>query len=184
MMRETCEAAPAVEAKHGEAALVARARRGDGPAFEQLHAKYRNRLFTLCLNMCGQREEARDLLQETLLRAWRGVRRFDGRSEFSTWLYQIAVNVCRDALRKRRPALAYAPSPPEKDAVAVAHVREALGRLREPYRLVLVLRYNLALSYVEIADYLRWTLPQVKMTLHRAKLAFRDAYTQTEENEP
>jgi RNA polymerase sigma-70 factor (ECF subfamily) len=181
MAHEACEAA--VEARQGEAALVARARRGDGLAFEQLHAKYRNRLFTLCLNLCGEREEASDLLQETFLRAWRGLRGFGGRSEFSTWLYQIALNVCRDAGRRRRRAPARPSIPPGRDAAAVARVREALGRLREPYRVALVLRYGQALSYQEIADQLRWTLPKVKMTLHRAKLAFREAYLQTEESQ-
>ena len=182
MIGETREAAPVAEARRSEAALVARARQGDGQAFEQLHARYRNRIFTLCLNLCGRRDEASDLLQETFLRAWRGVRRFDGRSAFGTWIYQIALNVCRDALRRRRPVAA--PEVRRKDLAAARRVREALGRLREPHRVVLVLRYSETLSYQEIAEHLGWTLPRVKMTIHRAKLAFREAYLQTEETEP
>ncbi len=188
MTREACEVTaevqvPPIGERSAEAALIDSARQGDGLAFEQLHARYRNRIYTLLLNLCGDREEAHDLLQEAFLRAWRGLRGFRGRSEFSTWLYQIALNAGRDALRRRRAA----PSPPEPviggDAAIRERVRTALGHVQPSYREALVLRYTEELSYQEIADHLDWSLPQVKMTLYRAKLAFRQAYLQLEESE-
>jgi RNA polymerase sigma-70 factor (ECF subfamily) len=128
----------------------------------------------------GDREQAQDLLQETFVKAWRGLKGFRGRSAFTTWLYRITVNVCRDAARRKRKGAGDTARPveaaPEQRAHAVARVRETLVRLRKPHRVVLALRYTLSLSYEEIAETLNWSLPKVKVTIHRAKAAFRRAY--------
>jgi len=169
-----------------DSALVSRARAGDARAFDQLHRKYRNQVYTLCLNLCGDREEARDLLQETFMRAWRGLPRFAGRSAFSTWLHRIALNVCRDAARQRRRE---PKSPPEavpaRDNLPTAEqVRSVLRRLRPAHRLVLVLHYSQSLSQREIAERLNWSLARVRMTLYRARRAFREAYLPADEDQP
>jgi len=165
-------------------ALVARARQGDMAAFDDLYVRYRDQVYTLCLNLCGEREQAEDLLQETFVRAWRGLSGFRGRSQFSTWLHRISVNVCRDAARRRRSLQPEVRAGAERDDEIVDRVRSALGRLRTPHRVVLVLRYTLSLSYQEIAETLNWSLPKVKVTLHRAKAAFRDVYCQQDGVEP
>jgi RNA polymerase sigma factor (sigma-70 family) len=160
-----------------EAALIARARSGDNDALDALYRRHRDYVYTLCLNMCGDRDEAQDLLQETFVRAWRGLRKFAGRSSLSTWLYRIAVNVARDAAGRRRPDTGVLPEIQSSDRdMTVDDVRAALARLRPAHRTVLVLRYNLALSHEEIAGCLKWSVSRAKVTLHRAKRAFKDEY--------
>jgi RNA polymerase sigma-70 factor, ECF subfamily len=161
-----------------EAAVVTRARQGDGAAFEQLYQAHRGRVYTLCLSLCGDAEEAQDLLQETFVRAYRSLTRFRGDSRFSTWLHCIAVNQYRDSLRRRarQPEPPPLPSPDPAAADVTVQVRVALTRLQPAHRIVLALRYSQSLSYNEIAALLHWSLPRVKVTLHRAKRAFRDVY--------
>src|SRR5258706_15130215 len=75
-----------------ETRLVARAQAGDTGAFEQLVGAHADRLFAVLLRLLGDRGEAEDVAQEGMLRAWRGIGRFHGRSLFFTWLYRIAIN--------------------------------------------------------------------------------------------
>ncbi len=84
---------------------LARAQRGDEAAFEELTAPYRHELQLHCYRILGSFQDAEDLLQETLLAAWRGLERFEGRSSLRAWLYTIATNRCLNWLRdgRRRP---------------------------------------------------------------------------------
>ena len=86
--------------------LIARARAGDGDAFQELIGPYRRELQVHCYRMLGSFQDAEDALQDTLLTSWRGLGRFEGRSSIRTWLYRIATNRCLSALRSasRRPA--------------------------------------------------------------------------------
>jgi len=84
-----------------EAELIARAQAGDMDAFEDLVMAHADRLFAVLLRMTGSPDEAGDLAQEVLLRAWRGIGRFRGGSSFFTWLYRIAMN---EATRSRQRA--------------------------------------------------------------------------------
>ena len=85
--------------------LLSRARAGDENAFRELVDPYRRELQLHCYRMLGSVQDAEDLLQETLLAAWRGLDRFEGRASLRAWLYRIATNRCLNALRdrKRRP---------------------------------------------------------------------------------
>lgn len=177
LVRQVCES---------EQALLARARQGESGAFEQLYLEHRDQVYALCLNLCGDREEAQDLLQETFVRAYRGLRGFAGRAQFSTWLHRIAVNLWRDWVRRQRRLSALPPpaGPADPGAPETAdQVRTVLRRLRPHHRLVLSLRYTQALSYQEMAELLNWSLPRVKVCLHRARRAFKDAYLRAEETE-
>jgi RNA polymerase sigma-70 factor (ECF subfamily) len=82
-----------------------RARNGDGYAFEMLAAPHENAVYQLCLSMMGHTADAADCAQEAFLKAFRGLRHFQGGAQFSTWMHRIAHNVCVDALRKRKPEL-------------------------------------------------------------------------------
>ncbi|SRR6266545_1962726 len=84
-----------------EAELIARARRGDRDAFERLTAGYQRELHLHCYRMVGSLHDAEDLVQETLLRAWRAAGGFESRSSVRTWLYRIATNACLNALAER-----------------------------------------------------------------------------------
>ena len=174
----------AIQAQEADSAVVARARRGDTAAFDQLYVKHRDKVYTLCLNLCGNRDQAEDLLQETFVRAYRALPGFRGHSEFTTWLHRIVVNLCHEAARRSQrradaPAVAA-----DADTEVVDNVRAALMRLRPQHRVVLVLRYHQSLSYREISEVLKWSLARVKVTLHRAKRAFKDVYLELDEAEP
>jgi RNA polymerase sigma-70 factor (ECF subfamily) len=85
-----------------EADLIDRAKRGDKPAFGQLIRMHQRRIYACAIHMLGDRGEAEDAVQETFLRAWRAIDRFDGRAELSTWLYRICINVSLNTLRRRK----------------------------------------------------------------------------------
>jgi RNA polymerase sigma-70 factor, ECF subfamily len=97
----------------GEDAALAAARAGDEVAFRSLFAPYQRELRAYCYRMAGSLDEADDLVQESLLRAWRGLATFEGRSSVRTWLYRVAFSACIDALEsKGRRSLAVLEGPP------------------------------------------------------------------------
>ena len=94
-----------MDERHGGSALalLERARSGDADAFGALAEEHRASLLRLCYKMTGSREEAEDLVQETLLRAYQHIAEFQLRSSLSTWLHRIATNACLDHQRDRKP---------------------------------------------------------------------------------
>jgi RNA polymerase sigma-70 factor, ECF subfamily len=81
--------------------ILVRARSGDADAFQELVDPYRGELQLHCYRILGSLEDSEDLLQETLLAAWRGLGHFEGRASLRAWLYRIATNRCLNALRDR-----------------------------------------------------------------------------------
>jgi RNA polymerase sigma-70 factor (ECF subfamily) len=171
--------------------LLHRAQRGDVAAFEELARTCVDRVFALALRLVGDRAEAEDVVQETLLRAWRGIRRFHGRSGFPTWLYRIAVNEANRSLEKgtRRPrtvSLAAAhlelSSSTKHEPTKQAEYRELLAALERtlfdlapPYRTAVVLRDIEGLSTREAAQIAGVGEPAFKSRLHEARLKLRSA---------
>ena len=86
-------------------ALVEAAKSGDPNAFDALVRRYRSRIFALALHLTGSRSEADDITQDAFLRAYKNIERFEGRSEFFTWLYRIALNRALNVRRDRRRRL-------------------------------------------------------------------------------
>lgn len=95
-------AQPSPDASEG--ALLEAAQEGDERAFGRLVRMHQQRIHACALKMLGDRGEAEDAVQETFVRAWRALDRFDGRSKLSTWLYRICVNVSLNVIRRRRRA--------------------------------------------------------------------------------
>lgn len=167
-----------------EASLVARLRRGDGRAFEELVIAYQHRVFGVALRMLGNRAEAEEVAQETFLRAHRALPEFRGEARLHTWLYAIASRLClnrlaspdRRLVRGDDEALAAAAAG-EPSAAAMleraeldAAVRDAIAALPEDRRIVVVLRDLEGLSYEDIAEALGLELNTVRSRLHRARL--------------
>ena len=167
--------------------IIARARRGDADAFEQLVAAYRNQVFRLALRMCGNEADADEVAQEAFLSAWKGLPNFRGESRFSTWLYQLTTHAAIDLMRreKRQAAAedidgitAADDGPSTQQQVERAEtrreVRSALMQLPEEYRQVLLLRFMQELSYEEIGQALKLPEGTVKSRLNRAKAQLKD----------
>jgi RNA polymerase sigma-70 factor (TIGR02960 family) len=96
-----------------QAGVLERARNGDAQAFQELIIDpYRRELLAHCYRMLGSLTEAEDMLQETLLSAWRGLPRFEGRSSLRSWLYRIATNTCLNAIRSTARRVPAEPTPP------------------------------------------------------------------------
>ena len=116
-----------------DAALLSLARAGDGEAFGKLTEPFRRELQVHCYRMLGSAQDAEDLLQETLIAAWRGIGRFEGRSSLRAWLYQIATNQCLNALRgSKARALAARRGAPTLPGVPGAVLASMLTALPEP----------------------------------------------------
>ncbi|HHH30268.1 MAG TPA: sigma-70 family RNA polymerase sigma factor, partial [Polyangiaceae bacterium] len=85
-----------------EAELLESAQGGDSRAFSRLVKMHQRRIYACAVGMLGDGGDADDAVQETFVRAWRAIARFDGRSKLSTWLYRVCVNVCLNHIRKRK----------------------------------------------------------------------------------
>src|SRR6187551_3593659 len=103
--------------------LVARSRTGDTESFNQLVKRWERPIFALAYRTLGREEDARDVTQETFLRAFRSLAGFKGDAKFSSWLYRIALNLCRDWIRReRRAPIAQMPEGVDPIDVADEHV--------------------------------------------------------------
>jgi RNA polymerase sigma-70 factor (ECF subfamily) len=148
----------------GDAALAARASRGDRRALETLLDRHADRIHAVCRRIVVHREDALDATQEAMIAIARGIAGFDNRAAFSTWCYRVATNAALDELRRRRRrsvvAAARAPEPvaagssPEDRVAARLDVDAALSELPEEFRVAVVLRDLCDLDYAEIADVL------------------------------
>ncbi len=174
-----------------EAILVERAQAGDRAAFEELVRRHADRLYAVLLRFLGDGDEAEEVTQEAFLRAWRSIARFQGRSQFFTWLYRIGINEAkRRAERRSRPgtltSIEDAPiedAPDWSDAPELraeqadlrAVLERAIGKLPPDYRAPLVLRDVEGLSTREAAEIMGLGEAAFKSRLHRARLAVRRA---------
>src|SRR5437660_9797000 len=103
--------------------LVARSMGGDAESFNQLILRWERPIYALAYRTIGREEDARDVCQETFLRAFRALPGFRGQAKFSSWLYRIALNLCRDWVRRERRAPVVQP-PEDVDLMDLAAARE------------------------------------------------------------
>jgi RNA polymerase sigma factor (sigma-70 family) len=166
--------------------LVALFRMGYDDAFGTIHDRYRQRLFAYARQMLGgSRSDAEDALQDVFLRAYGALRQDDRPVTLRAWLYRVAHNRCVDQLRRPVPAAAEVfqlSRPPLRDPLDEAERREDLHRLvadvrrlPEQQRSALLMREMEGLSYAELADALRTTVPAVKSLLVRARIGLVEA---------
>lgn len=185
--------------ERAEDQFLERLKRHDAAAFEQLVAERTGDIYALLFRLTGDAEEARDLAQETFLRAFQAIQKFRGDADLKTWLYRIAINQARNRWRwwrrRRRDATVSldatvgereqtvamhledaSASDPEEETLAHerhSQLREALQGLRSAYREAVVLRDIEGLTYEEIAATLQINIGTVKSRLARGRLELR-----------
>jgi RNA polymerase sigma-70 factor, ECF subfamily len=172
--------------------LVARSRGGDVESFNQLILRWERPIFALAYRVIGREEEARDVCQEAFLRAYRALPGFKGEAKFSSWLYRITLNLCRDWIRKqRRQPVAQLPEDADIDEIAAsvgpvesiedlvarrelsAVVEDAMTRLPEEQRTAIVLKEYHGMTFQEIADLQGCPLSTVKTRLYQGLSVLR-----------
>ena len=172
--------------------LVARSRGGALDSFNQLVLRWERPIYALAYRVIGREEDARDVAQETFLRAFRALGGFKGQAKFSSWLYRITLNLCRDWIRRERRSniapvpegvdiveLAGEATPTEtiEDLVSRKQLGEAVARamalLPEEQRTAIILKEYHGLTFQEIADLLDCPLSTVKTRLYQGLTVLR-----------
>jgi len=178
-------------------ALIDKINAGDFQAFEALVNRYESKVYRLAMRMLRHQQDAEDALQESFLQVYRGLKSFEGRSNFSTWLFRLATNVCLMKIRHRgteptgmvpledflpqheegnQPSLQEWPEKPEEILLTKESrekMMEALDQLPADYRAVFVLRDIEGFSNAEAGEALGISVAAVKSRLHRARIALR-----------
>jgi RNA polymerase sigma-70 factor, ECF subfamily len=172
--------------------LVARSIGGDMESFNQLVVRWERPIYALAYRVIGREEDARDVCQETFLRAFRSINGFRGQAKFSSWLYRIALNLCRDWIRRERRSptvqapegvdvieLAAEQGPTESIEDLVSRqdvgrcVQVAMQALSEDQRTAIILKEYQGLTFQEIADLLGCPLSTVKTRLYQGLTVLR-----------
>lgn len=173
-----------------DAQLIDQALAGHSEAFGQLVLKYQDRLYNTVFHVVGHAEDARDVVQEALVQAFLKLDSFKHRSAFYTWLYRIAFNVAITHRRRRRPAASVdqiretsnmepvdcteGPAESLDRKERCGRVRQAIARLAEDHRAVLVLREIDGCCYETISEILDLPIGTVRSRLHRARLQLKE----------
>ena len=176
-------------------ALAARAAAGDEPAFEAIVTRYQARVFRLAFRMTGNEQDAEDVVQESFLRAFRQLAKFDERASFGTWLYRIATNCSLDLVRSKRrrseqaaiidpdredPVQALPSADPTPDRIALSsevrgRVADAMNELSATERTAFVLRHFEGMSIEELSRVLECQPGAAKHSVFRAVQKLRRA---------
>jgi RNA polymerase sigma-70 factor (ECF subfamily) len=168
-----------------EANWIRLAQEGEPQSFSRLVETYQRPVYNLCYRMLGNYEDAEDAAQETFLRAYKAMKRYDPTRSFSTWLLSIAAHYCIDQIRRRRFQLVSVedlpnpnlpdPTPSVESSVSKSeesrNVREVLKALDATDRAAVIMYYWYDSSYAEISEALSLTQSAVKSRLHRARRA-------------
>jgi RNA polymerase sigma-70 factor (ECF subfamily) len=173
-----------------EAHLVARCLAGDEKAYRELVERYQAQVYSLAMRMVRRAEDAEDLTQETFVRMFRALSRYDPSRPFAAWLFTIASRLCIDHIRRRKVGLVSltqrernseeeydieVEDPGLKPDEVATHAEESrrtaelIDSLPPHYRIVVILRHVQDLSYEEIATALQLPLGTVKARIHRAR---------------
>jgi len=170
--------------------LIKRAQSGDIDAFEDLIRAYEKKIYSIAYNMMNNREDAQDVTQETVLKIYRSLRMFNGKSTFSAWIYKVTTNTCLDELRKRKHTSlsiekmaedglqlgdeAYSSEELLSQKLLGQRISTEIDTLSTDYKLMIVLRDVQGMSYQEIADMTGISIGTVKSRINRARKQLRE----------
>jgi RNA polymerase sigma-70 factor (ECF subfamily) len=179
--------------------LVARATEGDADSFNQLILRWERPIFALAYRVIGREDDARDVCQEAFLRAYRALKGFKGQAKFSSWLYRITLNLCRDWMRRERRtpivptpegvdvldlAAERGPTASIEDLAATAEmsrvVARAMSKLPEEQRTAIILKEYHGLTFQEISDLQGCPLSTVKTRLYQGLSVLRRELAESE----
>lgn len=181
-----------------QAELIVAAQGGDRSAFDELVRQTFVDTFTLARRITGNEEDARDVVQEAYFRAWRGIEKFRGEAQFSTWMYRITANAATTHVQRRRRHRADSlddvaepsdtriesqPAAMAESGAELDRLAHALDELPPRLRAVVVLKDVYDLPHEAIADELGITVTAAKVRLHRARRKLRDVLETTGEVE-
>lgn len=172
--------------------IIKRILKGERDLYSHLIDRYKGPIYNLAYRMTGQSEEANDLAQETFVRAYENLARFNGRKQFFPWLYTIGLNIIRNNLkRKGRVVLLTIDDTNETKAdneknpeenigerEAIAQLDNSLQRLSDEYKEALILRYYQGLSFQDIAEITEVSLSTAKMRVYRGLEKLRNYMTE------
>lgn len=179
--------------------LVARAQQGSEKAYRELLGRYQRPVFSIIFRMIRDREQSEDLAQETFVRVFNHIDRYDPRFKFSSWIFKIATNLTIDWIRKKElntvsidgSRNAVTPDEIEATSITIAsddenpeelleakelgeEIEQAIGKLRPEYRAAILLRHVEGREYQEIAEILSLPLGTVKTYIHRGRNQLRE----------
>ncbi len=171
-----------------EQILIKQAKKGDVECFEELIKEHQQFAYNVALKILGNTEDAKDATQEAFIKVYNNMDKYREESKFSTWLYRIVANVCKDTLRKKKDivisdddAVIQIPDT-NTDANPVAsyerteiqnQISEALKEVPEPFKTALVLCDMRGMSYAEISEIQEIALGTVRSRIHRARSYMR-----------
>ena len=183
--------------QHSETELLTRAQQGDVDAFSTLVENYNRAIFNLCYRMLGNANDAEDAAQETFIRAYKAIHRYDPKRKFSTWIMSIASNYCIDQHRRKKlPSFSIdaveEPNFGDKSPSLEGQVMEIeqseeimflLEHLKPKDKSAIIMRYWYDYSYDEIAEALSITTSAVKSRLHRARNLLGDVFIELKQTD-
>lgn len=174
--------------------LIQKAQKGDTNAFGTLVASYEKFIFNVACKMFSNSEDAADIAQEALIKAYKNIDKFDFNSSFSTWLYRITVNACIDEMRRRKGKDNISIDAEDEESgltlqiedtslgaeerviqnETVSEVRMAIDKLSEEHKTVIILRDLQDMTYEQVAETLNLSIGTVKSRLARARKSLKD----------
>ncbi|WP_372368597.1 sigma-70 family RNA polymerase sigma factor [Candidatus Uabimicrobium sp. HlEnr_7] len=170
--------------------LVTKSKQGDKSAFDVLVIKYQDRVFNVVFRLTSDESLAYDLVQDTFINAYRGLKNFKGHSTFFTWLFRIAINTATNSRRKRMRNKTISiskfegkndegwfdpasndkgPSQKAEEVEQTVIVQQAINSLEEPYKTAIILRDIEGMSYEEMQEILECPIGTVRSRIHRAR---------------
>ena len=191
---------PGGDAELTEKELISLLKKGDRDAFNELVARYQNKVINISYNLLSDSEDALDASQEVFIKIYRNISTFRESSSLSTWIYRITVNICRDTLRKRQrtadtvsitgeddetqdiPDTGSSPELMTEHTELQLAVRRAIAELSDEYKTVLTLCDIEGMSYDDISAILRIPTGTVKSRLNRARAALRKKISENREH--